>query len=393
MTIEKDFLAAGIRRPWREQPADGVQPADPEISLYENQIPACIESELDLLYGALYSSLSYFRCRTDMAGTSTYVARRGGRISAIFLFRREEDGTIRVLNEGMRLPADEVRRFAHYLFASSPGVGAIAFHAVQIDEGPLPWPHQRFFCTEDFIADLPDSADAYLARLGSATRKNLKRHRNRLERDFPSFRHEVREKQDVDEAQVRAIIKMNRVRMMSKNKVSFIDEEETQHILRLVRECGMVCAVTIDGHLCAGAIVFHVGRSFISKVNAHDMRYDDYRLGMLSCYLAVCEAIARGATRFHFGHGKYEYKSALLGEFQGYDHLALYRSPWHLLRHCGMAWRTARDGWRMKLSLWLQHKLENETGWGWDAARKARERLRERRRRRTSASAGSEEKA
>jgi hypothetical protein len=340
--------------------------------IYDAGVPDFAGPELDRLYGSLYSSLSHFRLNGGLEDSSTYIFERNGKPAVIFLFRIER-GNVHVINEGMHLRAEDVERFCVSLFQRYPLVTSVTFHAVRImdTERRMPYVQQRFFCAEDFVADLPDSAETYLGMLGSATRKNLKRHRNRLERTFPDFSFRVDEKDAIREDDVRRIVAFNRMRMAQKQKESFIDEEETQRILRLVKACGTVSIVTIDGELAAGAIAVRIGDSVISKVNAHDSRYDDYRLGMLCCYLTVCAAIEAGARRFHFGHGRYDYKTALLGAHETYDHLVLYRSRLQLLRDGRRALGTALSGCRVEGSRWLLDKIERDSGAGWGVMRKA----------------------
>jgi hypothetical protein len=340
-----------------------------EIVQVFSEMPAFAGEHLERLYGALYSSLRYFRTCDSLDGVHTYVARQGKDISAILLYRIEA-GAVHVVNEGMRLPEHEVQRFCTHMFARHAGVGMIRFHAVQIQGSLRVYPRQRFLCTEDFIAELPPDESAYLAELGGATRKNLKRHRNRLQRDYPGFDFRMVEKENVDETQVRTIIELNRSRMRQKNKSSFIDEEETQKILKLVRACGKVGVASIDGRVVGGSIVFHIGDSFISKVNAHDAAYDDYRLGMLCCYLTVCAAIERGCKRFHFGHGRYAYKTALLGAYQPYEHVVVYRSAFKMAAHGRTFLRTALDGCKMEGSRWFLEHAEQGEGAFWKPAGK-----------------------
>ena len=64
-------------------------PAPVEIAAYENEVPSFASSELDRLYGTLYSSLAYFHDCGGLADVSTYVAHRNGVTTAIFLFRWE----------------------------------------------------------------------------------------------------------------------------------------------------------------------------------------------------------------------------------------------------------------------------------------------------------------
>lgn len=338
--------------------------AEADIVVHEDEVPPDVGPELDRLYGSLYSSLTYFQTCASLAGVSTYIARRNGIPTAVFLFRRE--GTrLYVVNEGMRLAAAEVERFARHMFAGSDPVDMIILHAVQMDSCGIPLPQQRFFCAEDFIVALPSTSQDYLARLGSSTRKNLKRHRNRVERDFPSFSYRIIERGDVDERLIREIIELSRERIASKGVSFGIDEDETRNIIKLVQRSGAVLLATIDGRVCGGAIMYRIGTSWISRVNAHDPAYDDYRLGMLCCYLAICHAIESGAEHFHLGHSWYEYKTALLGEFRQFDHITLYRSRGALLRHAGTAMRTACKGYALQANRWAVHHAETDKRLQW----------------------------
>ncbi|WP_292936642.1 GNAT family N-acetyltransferase [Noviherbaspirillum sp.] len=338
--------------------------AEADIVVHENEVPPHVGPELDRLYGTLYSSLTYFHACASLAGVSTYIARRNRVPTAVFLYRRE--GTrLYVVNEGMRLEAAEVERFAHHMFAGSDPVDMIILHAVQMESRGVPLLQQRFFCAEDFIVTLPSTPQDYLARLGSSTRKNLKRHRNRVERDFPSFRHCIVERGDVDERLIREIIELSRARIAGKGISFGIDEDETRNIIKLVQRSGAVLLATIDGRLCGGTIMYRIGKNWISRVNAHDPAYDDYRLGMLCCYLAICNAIESGAEHFHLGHSWYEYKTALLGELQAFDHITLYRSRGALLRHAGTATRTACKGYALQANRWIVHRAATDKRFHW----------------------------
>jgi CelD/BcsL family acetyltransferase involved in cellulose biosynthesis len=348
-------------------------PAAPDptgIAVHENEVPSFAGPELDRLYGTLYSSLAYFRHCASLDGVSTYVARRDDVTTAIFLFRRE-GSKIRVVNEGMHLDAAEVVRFAQYMFAQSAFADVIEFHAVQTAASHIPLLHQQAFCAEDFIVALPSTPQEYLARLGPATRKNLRRHRNRLERDFPTFRHAVHEGVEADEDMIRHIIEMSRRRIATKGMAFAIDEEETRRIVTLVRQSGAVLATTVDDRICGGTVMYRFGKNCISRVNAHAVEFDAYRLGMLCCYLAACHAIETGAERFHLGHSWYDYKTALLGEFQPFHHLALYRSPGALVRHAGTAFQTACKGCTLAANRWVLHRAAQGHSLPWRMAGKA----------------------
>jgi hypothetical protein len=299
--------------------------ANVSISWHENEIPAFVEAELERIYGSIFSSLAHFRVHGGAENASCWVIRCGADITDILLFRRE-GCCVRVINEWIKLGEQDIRRFADSVFARYPKVDRIAFHAIELDAARLPYPGQRFNCTDDSVVTLHDSADAYFAQLGKATRKNIKRHLTRLRQNFPDFRYRIYEAGAIEEQHVRAIIGLNRLRMANKNKVSGIDDLEADRMLRLLRMKGTVGVMTIDGKLCAGALTYRIGDNYFSFVRAHEPQYDDYRLGLIGGYLLISECIARGGKEFHFMWGREEHKALLLGVQKELDHLTIYRS-------------------------------------------------------------------
>ena len=49
-------------------------------------------------------------------------------------------------------------------------------------------------------------------------------------------------------------------------------------------------------------------------VIAHDPGFDQARLGLLCCYLSICESIRRGMREYHLLSGRYDYKRRLRGQ-------------------------------------------------------------------------------
>ncbi len=325
------------------------------ILCHENEIPVFVEAELERLYGNIFSSLRQFRIYGWKPGrTSTYVVQQDGRTKAILLFER--DGSrLRVMNEVIVLGSDELERFVNHIFSNFASIDVIAFKAIETDIRRFAFPFQRFNHLEDLILRLPPTTDEYHANLGKNTRRNIRRHLGKLERDFPSCRFEAYEKDTLDPQMVREIIEFNRARMADKNITSMIDEDETRRIIRLVRECGMVGVMKIDGRLCAGAISFQSGSNYFLNVLAHDPRYDDYWLGFLCCYMTICECITRGGKEFHFLWGRYDYKFMLGAVQRDLDNVVVYRNHAQLMRHAGFAGRIAYEGYLRRLKVWLKY--------------------------------------
>jgi hypothetical protein len=298
-------------------------------TIYEGTIPTFVEPALEQLYENVFSSLGFLDLYSQTDRMSTYVAHNDGRPSAVFLFRRI-GRELRVFNEGLQLDAAEVDRFARDMFARFPDIGTIAFNAVRSGLLRLSRPCQQFACSEDIVVPLPATIDDYHGQLGKSTRKNIKRYLGKLKREFPEMQHEIFMRDAAAESDIRAILSLNRARMAAKAKVSAYDEEETRRLIRLVQKCGLVSVLRLNGKLCAGEIATRVGSRYFAHVGGHDERFDAYRLGTLSCYLAICECIRQGGKAFHFLWGQYAYKYMLAGVQQELSHLRIYRSRLHV---------------------------------------------------------------
>jgi len=350
--------------PLRERPPLRISTYPPELSMtvndvaiscYENEVPLFVEAELERLYGNIFSSLSQFRIYGwNSRGTSTYVVRRDSIPIVILLYRRD-GSTVQVMNEVITLEHAEIGRFSSFVFERYSEVSVVAFKAIETERKRMPFPFQRYNHLEDMELDLPASVDAYFPTLGKSTRRNIRRHLDRIGRAFPSFRFEVLEREAMPPGRVREIIELNRTRMAGKNIESIIDEQETQRIIDLVKVCGLVGVVTIDGRLCAGAISFTSGQNYFLNVLAHDPRYDDYWLGFLCCYLTICESIARGGKEFHFLWGRYDYKYLLGARRRDLDNIVLYRSRLQLLRNADIARKIAVDGYKRAFKVWIKY--------------------------------------
>lgn len=338
-------------------------------SIFENEIPSYVAREMDRLYGNLYSSVSNIKANGNTANVSTYVVSKGSEVIAVFLFRRKY-GKVTLLNEVIEISEEELSRFVRTIFTKYPSVNSISFIAIKAGQPQLNYPYQRANYLEDIIVTLPPTVDEYLGSLKKNTRRNIKRYSNRLQTNLPGFSYGVYAKDEINEQDVRDIIKLNHARMSGKNNVSGLDEEESEKMIRLVRECGMICVARNEGVVCAGAISFRVGDNYFLKVLAHDSRYNDYSLGILCCYHILCECIKRGGSEFHFLWGRYDYKYTLLGVQRDLDYLAVYRSRLHYLMDLHHVIATAFNGYLRQTKLWAQETKKKEgtvpklVGWG-----------------------------
>lgn len=334
-----------------------------DIAIYRDELPAFAEAELERLYANIYSSMPQWRAAGGLApGTCTYVERRDGIVTRMLLLQ-PQGHVLRVLNEGIVVDDKFAAQVGVHLFGAFPSVRAISFHAVRSavrNPGRL---HRSYACLEDIVLPLPASPEAYFTTLGNSTRSYIKRYLNKLKRDHPDFRHEVKFAGGIEESELRQVIAMNGLRMQKKGKVQEIDAAELRRILSLSRERGMLSVLKIGGRICAGTINFLVGGNGFLEVIAHDPAYDDYRLGTLCCYLTIEECIRRGTREYHFLWGPQDYKFRLGGVRQELHHLTLYRSALHALLCPHLAMQDAGAKWRRRAQEWMRDARRQGGGW------------------------------
>jgi hypothetical protein len=334
------------------------------VALHEGWVPDFVWPTLCQLCGSLRSSHIWLGHHDGKEKLSAGVVYQGNSISAIFLYRRK--GTrIEVVNEGMPLDSDDVAAFAERVFASAALVTAISLPAVRRTSIPPEIRHLQAFGGEEYSIDLPRSDGEYLARLGRATRKGVRRYRKRLERDYPSTLFVSVPGAFVPEWQVREIVRLNAERLRQKGVPGALGEPEACRLIAMVRECGEVGLVTIGGRVCAGTIVFRVGDDVVTQLVAHDPAYDEYRLGTLACYFTICHFIDAGVRHFYFRSGRSFGTPALQGARRLLYHTMLYRSLWDGVLDGANALRILCSGWTRELECWMQTGAQARTSLPW----------------------------
>jgi hypothetical protein len=332
----------------------------PNIEHYEATIPVHAEAALHALYGTVYSSMPHFRVYGGLENANTFIFRNDQESIAVFLYVIE-GSKVRIVNEGMTFDKLAITQFANFVFHRHTSAEIISFSGVAHSIEQLEFPFSQCFCTDDSVITLPDSTEAYLKSLGKATRKNITQYLNRIRRDFPTFEFRVHDGKTVDEQLIRDIVSFNRTRFERKGKASGITATEEDRIIKMIRECGMVGAISINGKLCAGSLAYCIGEHYHSWLKAHDPAYDDYRLGLIGSYFMVDECIRRGGKTFHLMWGREPHKALLNSELKVFSNLTIYRNHAAAVKNCDVVFRQVYQNGIRQGKLWL---LEMEKGSG-----------------------------
>lgn len=331
--------------------------------IHLSQVPDFAAAALDRLHGSLYASVRQLElCGLRRNQMHTWVGTQHGEIVGVLLFRVQAR-RIMVLTEMMLLSASQAETFAVAVFTRFPDASCIVFNAVCLSftPGECALPSQRYEFSENYILDLPDSTEAYLARLGKATKKTIKGYGNRLKKDFPDFAWRSCEASALSATERQALVQQlqafKRASMAARAKEAIIDEHETQRMLTLAGECGLFGIATINGRVCAGALSCRIGAHYVMLLSAADPGLERYRLGLLVCYWSVCDCITRHARQCHLLWGRYQYKSQLLAVPHALCHLVIYRSRWRMLGLPAMVLGAALRGLMFRSRFWLLEDL------------------------------------
>jgi hypothetical protein len=314
------------------QPSDRTAPESRIAIACYDTVPPSLEAELERLYHHINSSLGHHAVASRARNAYAYVARQGELPLAIFLFQRE-DRSIMVFNEMMQLAPEEIERFAKYVFDRFPSVARISFSKIGKDVGALSLPWQQYGTSEDIVVSLPDTPEAYLSRLGSKTRHNIKHQMKAIVADFPGFSFQTYENGAIAEHHVSGLINLKKANMHDKRIKFGITPEEASWMIEHAKTNGLLVVALLDGKVCGGSLSFRLGDHYFSHLNGYDTRFAKYSLGMLCCYLAIKEQIVRGATEAHLSWGRNPYKFKLLGIARDMANLDIYRSHPAYCRH------------------------------------------------------------
>lgn len=298
-------------------------------SIYENEIPLIVESELERLYESVYTTVERLGIYGGIENVSTFILREGDNIKDIFLFTRGPR-YVKVLNQQIFICNESIDKFVKIIFSRYSGVKYIDFYAVKTDLSSFSLPFIRYRAIEENILILPDTREEYLASLVSAFRRNIRSAERKIKNDFPSFRFEVFTNNNASVPHVREIIRLGGLRMAAKQKEAYIGDNESEDIIKLIWKYGNVHVATIEGKICGGSICYTVGRRNFMHVIAHDPNFDKYMIGHLVQIFTLYECIERGNLECWLMGGG-EYKSRYGAKLFYFESILIFRNRFEFI--------------------------------------------------------------
>lgn len=318
-------------------------------------LPGYIWPALHGLYQSIFCSEPHLRHHDSLRpDIQAWVARSNGGITGLILFQ-VRGRVARVINEMHALDAAQLNQFAQALFREYTPVDTICLHALRIEGDGLSLPLLQTEFSEDYVLSLPDSAEAWKASLSSQTREKIRYHYRRSCRRQPDLSFRQIQGSDMSDAQFDRLLQLSQARMAHKGRSFNMGAREAHCLRAMIRECGQLSVIEIQGEICAGLLCTRLEKSIFMHVIAHDPRHDDLRLGFLCCALTIEAAIASRAERFHFLWGFYDYKTRLGGQRQSLYRALVFRSWWHGLSHPLLLGAQLIQRARRKIRQWRHH--------------------------------------
>jgi hypothetical protein len=284
-----------------------------------------LNDSVDRLYKNVFCSAVRATGRHDTRSASAFIIEANQVIEQIILFSRK-GRALTVLNELATLPQGALHQFAQYVFTNLHEIDFINFPSVCTGSIDTRFPMQRHNSTEDIVATLPETVEAYLGALSKNTREGIRRYQKRITRNHPEIEYHFYERDQVPLSELLEIIELSRARIRQKRQIPAHTEETIADLQRMVSKYGVTLVATRNGKVCAGVICTRVHEHLFMHVVAHDPALDDLRLGKICCFLSICDAIKRGCKEYHMLSGEYDYKYQFLGKRKDYEHITLYRS-------------------------------------------------------------------
>ena len=318
-------------------------------------LPGYIWPALHGLYQSIFCSEPHLRIHNSLrSDLQVWVRRSNGSITGLILFQ-VKGRVARIINEMHALDAEQLNQFAQALFREYTQVDAICLHAVRIEGDGLTLPLLQTEFSEDYLLSLPGSAEAWKASLSSQTREKIRYHYRRSCRKQPDLSFRQINGSDMSDAQFDRVLQLSQARMLRKGRSFNMSEHEAKRLRAMIRECGQLSVIEIQGEICAGLLCTRLEKSIFMHVIAHDPRHDDLRLGFLCCALTIEATIASHAERFHFLWGFYDYKTRLGGQRQSLYRAIVFRSWWHCLMHPVLLADQMAQRARRKIREWRHH--------------------------------------
>ena len=297
-------------------------------NFYDAPVPMEIEDKLPGLYHSAFCVKEFFVLFKDSAGYKALTISSDNTLKHVICYL-VNNKRIHVLNELIEIEPEYLDYAADVLFKKYPHAQKISFHRIKSDTKEVRSPLRLWSRSNDIVAQLPATIEAYDAKLGKSTKKTVKYHLNRLQRENPDFRFSVASAKCIAPSLIKRIVDLNKSRMESKQIRCGYDAARVRNVTEFAGSYGTVTSITIHNEVVAGLICYDMGSHVFGETIAHDNAYNKSRIGQVVFYLTLRHFIENGTGFYHMMEGDYDYKYSFLGISHKQYSFSMYRSARH----------------------------------------------------------------
>jgi hypothetical protein len=316
-------------------------------TVHPYRVPPGLADELPDLYGSVFATLDWFLALDRRVPTGACVLDDPRHVVLFWV----DGGTIEVLNKVFDIAPSDVERLCRALFRALPLARRIRIETM-FPPQQLGLSCRSLLRADHLVIELPHDVPSYVASLGKSTRRTIRGYSNRIRRDFPDLSTDVIKPGAAAAELVGQLIAWKTQRFARHGRTTYWQTEagRTERYVALAARCCEAHVTSICGRRVAIHLVCRTGDNVVALEGAFDPAYERYRLGFLSMYWVVADAIERGARSLNAFTGTADVKKLLGARPVPAYRLSVFRSP--LLRLL-YAREAARLAWgRRRIYYW-----------------------------------------
>lgn len=291
--------------------ASAVKDRDHQSEFISAPIPDSLWLEVESLYSSVFSSKAMLAPNAYSAETlHAWIEKSSHKVSSILLFRKQ-GCVIQVANEVISISPAVIQRFSKNVINQFPESHFIQFHAVILQQPLKKSLMQSSVFSEDYILKLPQTKEQWMESLSARAREKLRSYIRKAFNGKNYIEFTIHKQADINENDVRAVLKLNQSRMKLKGKKYGMTIGQENQLCEQMKKTGQIFLLKKNNVICAGLLCSVVGTDVFMHVLAHDPAFDKLRLGLVCCSKTIDYVISQKSQHLHFLWGHYDYKKQL----------------------------------------------------------------------------------
>lgn len=278
---------------------------------FHKGLPIAYESVIIDRYDSFTTSCRYIEIFHNATDINYMLLYEDDKLTEVFIVDILGSSAI-CLNSLSFIEQDKFKIFANELFKIYPKLKKIeypsSYNAYTLKNSILT------LRSDDYVISLTPTIDDFIKKLGSSTRSNYRKHKNKFGKDYPEAKFTTKIGSEIENTLIDEIIFLNFKRIMSKSEMPHVNKTHGSNFYKYAQHYGIATYIENEGVLIAGSFAFMSNKNIYSQFIAHDNDYSKYNPGQLCMVHLIEKAIEKGFTEFHLLWGESDYKTRFLAK-------------------------------------------------------------------------------